>query len=182
MKEMKKMIKFLKEKGASVSIEMCGMLMLFTIFLILSADVGKLIKTQNSLEKISYSLAGIIRERSYLYSAKLVNDKDIDELFKIALVLNKKTLDKELGLIVECLEPNKSGDMNYKSYKKGEVECKLDTSLKDASNLNFITKFDTHTSLYKVTLCAKNDDLFMPINGISLKALEPLASSIVYGR
>lgn len=176
------MSNFLKNKNASVSVEVSLMLMFFVILIILSSDVGKFIKTKNSLEKMSYSLAGIIRERTYLYDKKPINSSDVDNLYNIALVLNNKTLDKELGLIVESLEIDKNGEVDYKEFKKGDIECALETSLKDFSDLNFITKFDNYTSLYRVSLCTTNDDLFMPIKGISLKKLEPLASSIVYGR
>ncbi|WP_267524178.1 tight adherence pilus pseudopilin TadF [Campylobacter sp. MG1] len=176
------MSSFLRNKVASVSIEVSFMLMFFVIFLVLSSDIGKLIKTQNSLEKISYSLAGIIRERTNLYNKTLLKESDIDNLYSIALVLNEKTLNKELGLVVESLEPNKNDDFNYKNYKRGEVECVNNSNLKDISKINFVNKFENYTSLYRVTLCTKNNDLFMPIRGINLKKLEPLASSVVYGR
>lgn len=182
MENMSSFIKFLIEKKASISVEMCGILMLFAILIILGSDVGTLIKTQNSLDKMSYSLAGLIRERTYLYNGKMLTEDDIDDLYNIALILNEKTLNKELGLVVEAMEVNNKAQTKYSEFSRGKIECKFDRNIEELAKLSFVTKFDISSSAYKVTLCAENNNLFMPIKGVSLNRLEPIASSVVYGR
>lgn len=175
-------IRFLMDMRASVSIEMGGAFLIFSLITILSSDVGTIINAQSRLDKLSYSLASIIRERTYIFGSRVLEEKDVEDLYEVANVLSSDTLNRELGMTIEALVFSSNGEDEVISYEKGSMRCGLSDSIRDYKNLSFNTKLNTISNLYRVTLCSKNNDLLLPIEGINIEGLRPISSTIVYGR
>lgn len=177
-----KFIEFLKDEKASISIEMIGIFSIFSILIVLSADIGSLMVTQNKLEKISYSLASIIRERIALFDSRSINDNDAENLYNVATILAKNTLKPEFGMKLEVLTFKNEDEVKIDSYNFGNLECNPSKTIDEFKDISFYTNYNENISLYRTTLCADPKSNFVPIKNIGSSFIKPIASSITFGR
>lgn len=180
-----KKILYSKLKGA-ISVEMSFVMGFFALFLVLAYDVGGALVIKTKLDRISYSLASIVREREMLYPNELkLTKQNTQDLLKLAQSLSKDSLQGKLGLNVEMasFKGKRMGDrggIEILRFSAGALECRPEKKIEDFKDASFFTTNGNYIPLYRVTLCAAPTQLFKPIAEIGL--FKPISSALVFGR
>ncbi|MEN3262213.1 tight adherence pilus pseudopilin TadF [Sodalis endosymbiont of Spalangia cameroni] len=73
---------------ASVAVEICLLISLFGFLLVYLTFITVCISTQGKLDRLSYSLVGILRERTVLYPPhQPLSSADVEELYAVAKII-----------------------------------------------------------------------------------------------
>lgn len=129
----------------------------FALLLVFSADVVVKLAYKGKLERLSYSAASIMKERTEIYGADHFPFEpgkpigaEATQLYDIVLASLKRTsgnFDAEkFGFQVRMVRENK----NVRAPFTQGINCNNNQSLQP---LDFVTTFGRHATLYEVTLC-----------------------------
>ncbi|MEQ9723676.1 tight adherence pilus pseudopilin TadF [Yersinia alsatica] len=161
-----------KYKSKNIIINTCGaMIIEFSlVFLIIALFIKSMISiaehysTIGKLDRVSYSLAGIIRERSQLYNDNnTLTQEQVNQLKDLAesMLLNSNITSHDLAIRVDTIHFNQSqssdienrviDDIKTSSFSVGS--CESDTSLIGLTHLSSFSNAGRWIPLYQVTLC-----------------------------
>lgn len=73
----KKLMQFINNRDGAISIQFAGGFILFIMLLLVIYDIYSSVMQQNKLERATYSVASIFRERSALYPSITTDDTDL---------------------------------------------------------------------------------------------------------
>ncbi|MGL4381998.1 MAG: tight adherence pilus pseudopilin TadF [Vibrio sp.] len=130
----------------------------FALLLVFSADIVVKLAYKGKLERLSYSAAAIIKERTEVYDTDHFDFEpsqqigtEATQLYDITLASLKRTTNnfdpEKFGFQIRMIRENK----NVRApFSGGYINCNNTQSLQD---LDFITTFGRHATLYEVTLC-----------------------------
>nr|WP_275946185.1 tight adherence pilus pseudopilin TadF [Vibrio metschnikovii] len=163
----------------------------FALLLIFSADLVVRLAYQGKLDRISYSAANIIKERTQLADADQfdllpdtvsIDDEDMPKefflLYEIVLASLKRTTtnfdESKFGFHLHIVNNNNniSGP-----YYRGGIVCKPSMPPAD---LTFTTTFGRPATLYQVTLCYDTPNWYGNLIGEDFKRVSSRA--VVMGR
>jgi len=176
-----------KQEGVFV-IELAFVLLFISMLLVFVGDIALQLLTRGNLDRASYSLVNVLKERTHFYGTNnKVTDTDVNNLYTLAARLLPK--DAVYGIRVEWMESLGDDDYTYMTPGKlngaeGET-CLFDESAIDS--LNIVPKKSSEGksfSLYKVTLCVKVESWFYRFTETNGKIGEHFihSSSVMPGR
>lgn len=163
---------------ASVTIEFVFVSIAMLFFILFFADLVKVQSETGKLDRLSYSIAGVLRERVQLFSAReQLNQKDIEQVTSLARRILKDmqfSTDENVNALqvnVQELHFYTSSDIqnNVKSvklYKQwmsnggNSQVCHPPDNLNDLSNLSPKGSYGRWVPLYQVTVCMPSSGLF----------------------
>ncbi|MDG4952301.1 tight adherence pilus pseudopilin TadF [Actinobacillus equuli] len=183
---MKKIKQFLTNPRGSVTVEFIFIFFLFSVLLIFLIDVTILQSTTGKVQRTSYSLLNIVKERSAVYSGKEeLSQQEVEDLKKLALsLMGEDPASGNVAITIEHhkfdgiktqetvssfseVRPNKNVTINKISSGNNNV-CqaagKADVTHAAPLTQNFRNSV-RYASVYSVTVCRKMTNLF---KGLSL--------------
>ncbi|MGY3569411.1 tight adherence pilus pseudopilin TadF [Vibrio paucivorans] len=139
------------ENKGSIVIETTIFLLFMSLVLMAVLDVARLFDSQSQVDKLSYSLVSIVKERERDYFDEDFSPNDeLDELHRITLDVlteNNSSLDQE-DITLAVKYPSSGG---YSTVTKGN--CELDLSSVDMSDFEVININSDITKPYLVGVC-----------------------------
>ncbi|CNH02622.1 putative tight adherance operon protein [Yersinia thracica] len=176
-------INMIKNTQGAVVIEFVFVVFITTLFIKTLISVADYYATVGKLDRISYSLAGIVRERTRLYNNdRILTQEQVNQIKKLAdnMLLSSGTPVNNLAIKIETLhfnqtdsstEKNKSID-DTKSLSFNIGACEPDKSLNELTQLSTFSNAGRWIPLYQVTLCLSSapgyETLFAPIKSSSI--------------
>lgn len=145
-------------------IELSFVFLIIALFIKLMISMAEHYSAIGKLDRVSYSLAGIVRERTRLYSNDdTLTQEQVDQLKDLAesMLLNSKTPSHDLAIRVETIHFNKPQSFDIKNRVIDDIKtssfsvgsCEPDTPLQELSHLSSFSNAERWIPLYQVTLC-----------------------------
>lgn len=183
MKEINiKSVKFLSNKKGSVAIEFMLLLIVLIIMFAFMFDLVLMRSTTGKLERTSYSLLNVIKERTQLYGNSNntnLDDHDVTQMQKLAenLLYGQGNPNKQkVEVYLEYLEltdptnPNAPNDRSSRKPKKNfpivkgsSSSCRPLKPITDLAASSPISETLRSVPIYQVTVCAEVSSLFKSI-------------------
>lgn len=145
-----------KQKGSFV-IELAFVLMFLCLLTLFTADIAMQLFTRSKLDRVSYSLVNVLKERKRLYSSRYeITHSDYIGMKNIA----EKLLDNQnIGLMIKGYDGNHQFSIDI--FPQGKHQCKdipLNKNLIpiNTTNISKSVKFP----VYQVTICQKYHSWF----------------------
>jgi tight adherence protein F len=138
----------------------------FAALLVMTEDVVVKQSIKGKLDRLSYSLANIIRERTQLYAQSTnLELAQANDLLKIAKRSLNETMssydDSKLGLKVE--QQKFKEDFSPEAVTKFEIGtygCEPSNSIDTRTDLAPVSLLGRKVTLYQVTLCYRSENLY----------------------
>jgi tight adherence protein F len=161
-----------KQKG-TFSIEFSLVGLFFGVLLMFSADIIIKLSVKGKLDRLSYSLVSIAKERTQLYAAEnytlveqaddgdeaTVEQQDISLLYTVAKNSLSRTVgqfdNSKFSMLVEEL----TNDSGYQAHKTYAGSCGESLSENSLAALRVKTSWGRDSSIYRVTLCYETDNM-----------------------
>ncbi|WP_419852663.1 tight adherence pilus pseudopilin TadF [Actinobacillus pleuropneumoniae] len=173
---MKKIKQLLNNNQGSVTVEFIFIFFLFSVLLIFLVDVAILQSTTGKLQRTSYSLLNVVKERNISDGGKEdVTKADVDKLKKLAVKLMGEADENLIDVTVTYYgfdpikpqDPSGSATRPEKKLKSSEhstnSQCKAaySTNITEAAPLTENFKgSNRYAAIYYVTVCRKMTNLF----------------------
>ncbi|CNK81264.1 putative tight adherance operon protein [Yersinia frederiksenii] len=190
-----------KYKSKNIIINTCGaMIIEFSlVFLIIALFIKSMISiaehysTIGKLDRVSYSLAGVIRERSQLYhDDNILTQKQVDQLHDLAesMLVNSNIPSHDLAIRVETVHFNQTQSSEVenkiiddtKSLSFSFGSCEPDSPLRELTHLSSFSNAKRWIPLYQVTLCFPADPWYHTLSNQNGPAIAIKSSSITVER
>ncbi len=179
---------YIKQKGL-FSVEFVMVLSVIVLFLFFTAQVGVNLSIKGQMDRISYSVASLLRERLQFYKDATDNIKPLDQsqLEEIRLATSvvltnsiPSYQDSSLEIAIEEYDPN---DNSYNIYASNSSVCMPDIALnvKNTGYLSPVLSNSKHSKLYQSTVCYKSNAFFYDFSGVSNTSYTK-SSSVTLGR
>jgi tight adherence protein F len=182
-----------KQRGV-FSVEFALIAVFFSVLLVFSGDVIIKLSTKGKLDRLSYSLVSIIKERSKLYpvdstltqaeieaEADTNTDAEVDDIYLIASRSLARTMGSfepaSLGMRVEQITYNPDRQIEDVRGTGCNVNQPLNALL---TPLGVVTSWGRNVGLYRVTLCYQTDNWFGNLVGQRYTTVS--SSSVITGR
>lgn len=174
-----------KQKG-NFSVEFAIVGAFVSLLLVFSADVILKISAKGKLDRLSYSLVNVLKERTQLYGNNYkITRSEANAIVTIGRNSLSRTMasfnENQFGALVEELtfkgikKPNP-----LKRYAIGGQVCNVAQPLSELSHLSVVTSWERQATLYRITLCYETDNWFGSIIGDSFTTVS--SSSVMLGR
>lgn len=157
------------QKG-SFAIEFSLVAIFFAALFVFTQDVVIKQSIKGKLDRLSYSLVNIIRERTQLYASNTVIDlNQANDILKIAKRSLNETMsnfdESKLGLAIEQqkFKENLSPSpirANIESFTLGSYNCAPADPISSRVNLAPVSLLGRKVTLYQVTLCYQSENLY----------------------
>ncbi|WP_135382195.1 tight adherence pilus pseudopilin TadF [Vibrio tasmaniensis] len=177
----------LKSKQQGVfSIEFAMVAVFFSLLIAFSGDVIIKLSLKGKLDRLSYSLVNVLKERTQLYDTDYqLTTKEVDDIDIIAqhsLLRTFGHLEREhYGLLVEELSFKQVGTPNPAiSEKRGVVACRIKQTIDSLESMTVVTNRGREMPLYRVTVCYESDNWIGGILGREFTHV--MSDSVVIGR
>lgn len=177
--------KFNKSQQGVYAIEFVIFISFFCALLLFSEQVVAQISIKGQLDRLSFSLVSILRERTQLYNSDYtVSKNDATALYTIAKNSLARTLpsykSSNFGAVIEGLTFDDDGKSQIARFNLGAHQCNLSKTIASYSDLSVETSWGRRDPLYRVTLCYKGANFFGAVYGGDYS--EASTSSISLGR
>lgn len=155
---------FIKNNNGQIIIEFILVVSIIALLIKLLISITQYQSTVGKLDRISYSIAGIVRERERLYdNSTLLTQNNVNELARLAnhMLSGSGVSTRDLAITIETLHFNPvssaaSGDKtidNAHSLELSVGTCHPARSLREMANLSPYSNRGRWMPLYQVTLC-----------------------------
>lgn len=195
MRDLSSLATPVKQRGAFV-IEFAILSLFLGVVFLFSIDVAIKLSVRGKLDRLSYSIVSIVKERTQLYAeSQNISEAGVRQLYTIASNSLMRTMgsyeDTKFGMVVEEMVDTGSGQ-EYAYFNMGIYEdvdeqgCGLGDNTLDAIEANDSTKLSVTTtwnrtaSVYRVTLCYKTEDMVSHLIGSGFTDIS--SSSAILGR
>ncbi|BDU39731.1 ATP-binding protein [Vibrio nigripulchritudo] len=156
------------------------------LLLVFSGDVIIKISTHGKLDRLSYSLVNVLKERTQLYD----NDYRITQDEANAIIaIGRNSLNRTIGGFnanrfgarVEELTFRSIGNPNpLRTFHIGGRRCQVSQTLDNMRDLSVVTSWERQATLYRITLCYETDNWFGSLIGEQFTTVS--SSSVMLGR
>lgn len=177
----------LKSKQQGVfSIEFAMVAVFFSLLIAFSGDVIIKLSLKGKLDRLSYSLVNVLKERTQLYDTDYqLTTKEVDDIDTIAQHSLLRTFGhferEHYGLLVEELSFKQVGKPNPAiSEKRGVVACRIKQTIDSLESMTVMTNRGREMPLYRVTVCYESDNWIGGILGREFTHV--MSDSVVIGR
>lgn len=158
----------------------------FSLLLVFSGDVIIKLSVKGKLDRLSYSLVNVIKERTQLYDGNLqMTDKDINDIDLIARHSLERTFGNydasHYGLLIESQRFSGIGQALPATHEtRGSLTCRVAEPISQLQHLSVVSVWGHQMPLYRVTLCYRTDNWFGDL--VSTQFTDVTSDSIVIGR
>ncbi|MDO7253118.1 tight adherence pilus pseudopilin TadF [Helicobacter cappadocius] len=180
---------FIYHDKGSVSIEASIIFGLLIILIVLIADIGKALINQGKMDRLSYAMASIIREKSLFQDTQELTPEHALSIYKILQNMSKDFLPKDssVSLKLEAMyfSPNTLNSPKIQkilTYDFGDFNCTLANNFEENANLSVQASHKRYLPLYRATTCMEQKNSFSPILNLVEKIIKIQSSSIVLER
>lgn len=154
-------------RRGSVAVEFAVISVLLIVFIFFLTDLVVRHATTGRLDRVAYSVAGIVRERIQLYDAReKLNQRDVDQIAKLAArMLTDMDPDADLSLLKLVVEELHFEDITsvgstrkdidlYRRWQSGSADgCAPPQALNLLTQLAPKGSYGRWVPLYQVTIC-----------------------------
>ncbi|WED22305.1 ATP-binding protein [Vibrio sp. JC009] len=141
---------------------------LFAALLVFSADIVVKLALRGKLDRLSYSMVELLKERTQLFEEDLDLSKDDARLIdKIARGSLKRTYgpfdEKKYGILIEVQTFYAEGTENFnklQSFSFGGYQCSVKNDLTEFRDMSVVSSWGRQVPLYRVTLCYQGINWF----------------------
>lgn len=175
-----------KQKG-TFSVEFAIVGVFFSLLLVFSGDVIIKLSMKGKLDRLSYSMVNILKERTQLYNedytitqaeASALNTISIGSLTRMS---GASFEPDRLQVVVEELTFADIGRPNgVRTFNFGRQICRLNKTLADLDHLSVVTSWDRQATLYRVTLCYETDNWVGELLGGDFRVVS--SDAVIIGR
>ncbi|OON42174.1 flp pilus assembly surface protein TadF [Izhakiella australiensis] len=177
------------DRRGSVAVEFATISVLLVVFIFFLTDLVVRQATIGRLDRVSYSVAGTLRERIQLYDAREeLNQRDVDQIAKLAARMltdmHEEADLSKLKLVVEELhfeDATSVGNTNkeisfYRSWQSGSgSSCAPPQTLNRLIQLAPKGSYGRWVPLYQVTVCLPTTSWYTRLT--TSRTITPLLSS-----
>lgn len=174
-----------KQRG-NFTVEFAVVGVALSFMFVFSADVIIKLSIRGKLDRLSYSLVNVLKERTQLYDEDyVITQSEADTIFTIAQNslrrMQQSYKDKNFGGVVEELTFRGIGNPNApRRYNLGGYACPLAQTINEFDYLSVVTTWTRQATLYRVTLCYNTDNMFGSL--VNESYMNVSSSSIMIGR
>ncbi|WP_159654831.1 tight adherence pilus pseudopilin TadF [Vibrio atypicus] len=175
-----------KQRG-TFSVEFAIVGLIFSLLLVFSGDVIIKLSMKGKLDRLSYSMVNILKERTQLYSEDYtITQAEAREMYTISqgslARMGGSSFDStKYKTIVEELTFASNGSPNpVRTYSFGADVCSLSTTLRELRHLSVITSWDRQATLYRVTLCYETENWVGELLGGDFRIVS--SDAVIIGR
>ncbi|WP_394209275.1 tight adherence pilus pseudopilin TadF [Enterovibrio calviensis] len=178
-----------KQRGVFI-IELTMILLVLSLIIVFTMDVVVKQTVKGKLDRLSYSLVSLLRERSQLFEGN--ETMTFDEAAK-SFSLIQRSLNStmgnfdisRLGMVIEQqrFDANKNpitAVVNQHIFTLGAYSCEPEEPLRQKMDLSPVTQFDNKLALYQVTLCYRTDNWYGDLAGETFERVRSI--SLSFGR
>ena len=175
-------INLISKQRGTFSVEFSIIGLIFGILLMFSADVIIKLSVKGKLDRLSYSLVSIAKERTQLYAEEdyTLESSDVSLLHDVAVNSLTRTIgafdSSSFSMLVE--EITTSG--GYQTHSSFAGSCGAALIESTLANLKVETSWGRDSSVYRVTLCYETDNLVAGVLGGGFTTVQ--SSSAMIGR
>jgi tight adherence protein F len=180
-------VRNLKSKQRGIfSIEFAIVGVFFSLLLVFSGDVIIKLSVKGKLDRLSYSLVNVLKERTELYGMDYqLTKKEVDSLNMIAKNSLSRTFgafdETRYGILVEELSFSEIEVPNpIISEQRGAETCHVGESIGNLKQLTVLSMKRRIMPLYRVAICYESDNWFGSL--VDKKYTTVMSDSIVIGR
>ena len=174
-----------KQRGV-FSIEFAIIGVVFSLLLAFSGDVIMKISIKGKLDRLSYSLVNVLKERTQLYDADYqltaAEVTSLNNIAKHSLARTFSVFDEaKYGFLVEELSFLDADTPNpIISEQRGAIHCRVDQSIGELKKLTVFSVRGRNMPLYRVAICYESNNWFGGLVGKNYTRV--MSDSIVIGR
>ena len=186
---------YLRDDRGSVAIEAGLYFVVFFLLCTLLVDFSAVFLNKSYLERVTHSLASVVRERSAFYSEKEeLTQQDVSDLYDLAGVLleESRLSDSRYQLVVEAIffQPSASkaqkNVLNTQSFSRGSGRCRSRLAI-TSTQIVALSPWDAKgrwLPVYQVTICIPGgESLFKrALNGAGIQIGDISISNAVIPR
>lgn len=176
-----------KRQQGSFVVELSFVLIFFSFVIVFMADIAMQLFHQSNLQRASYSLVNVLKERSRFYIdidedkhqiiRFQVDDNDLKDMQIMADRLLNSSNEKPVNYGIRIESLSNSSDNNPSLVEFGLLSCLSDAKLKIGTSLLPNNLDESEYTLYQVSLCYQIDSWFSRL--INLDDKHTIASSAV---
>ncbi|WP_322803382.1 tight adherence pilus pseudopilin TadF [Vibrio alfacsensis] len=168
------------------SIEFAIVGMFFSLLLVFSGDVIIKLSVKGKLDRLSYSLVNVVKERTQLYEADYeLSKREVDDIDTIARHSLMRTFGRfqadRYGLLVEeqsFEEVDKPNDPVREH--RGTLDCDIGKPISQLQDLSVVSNRGRQMPIYRVSICYQTDNWIGDLLGTQFTRVE--SDSVVIGR
>ncbi|QFI38752.1 ATP-binding protein [Moritella marina ATCC 15381] len=173
------------KQGGNFTVEFAIVGVMFSLILVFSTDVIIKLSLKGKLDRLSYSVANILRERTqFQYENYVLANKEVEILNRIAKSSMRRTSHnfdgKRWGLSIEALQFNAQNEMSVSSFRGGNQSITPYVAMNELANLAVQTSWGRKATIYRVTMMYKTDNWFGELIGEEFNRVS--SSSVIIGR
>lgn len=186
---------FLREERGAIAVEASLYFMVFFLLCALLVDFSAVFLNKSYMERVTNSLASVVRERSLFYSQReALSQQDADQLYDLAGVLleDSRLANKPYQLTIRAVffkpagTPTEKVILNTQSFSRGKVSCSGTPSV-SGPQITALSPWDAKgrwLPVYQVTLCVPGgESLFKRVlNNVGVKIGDISISNVVIPR
>lgn len=172
------------------TIEFALVAVIFVFLLAFTSDIVINQSTKGRLDRLSYSIVNIIKERTQLYNDDdVIDSSQIDQMYSLIDQSLKRTMGSydanQLGVYFEQQKFDSDEKaitplQNIHLFSRGQLACTPNSTLISKETLSPTTSWGRRAVLYKVTICYQGANWFGELVGKDYSLIR--SSSIMLGR
>ena len=180
------MINFKSKQRGTFSIEFSLIAIAFSMLLVFSGDVIIKLAVKGKLDRLSFSLVSILKERTQLYGEDYtIKAAETNAVYQIGEHSLQRTMQSytasDFGALIEEQTFDNGGTANAAvRFYVGTLRCNVSDFLSELTHVSVVTSWGRQASLYRVTLCYDTDNWFGSLVGERFTRIN--SSSIMIGR
>ncbi|CAM3794676.1 hypothetical protein VA7868_03105 [Vibrio aerogenes CECT 7868] len=157
-----------KIQRGNFTVEFAIIGVVLSLLLTFSADVIVKLSGKGKLDRLSYAMVNLLKERTQLYEENYVPDQDsVDLIVTIATGSLQRTMGRfnplNFGYLIESVTFDAQQNATYTTFPSGTaslsgIQCVLREPLSQMTYLSKMTTWGRRSALYRVTLCYNTDN------------------------
>lgn len=173
-----------KQRG-NFTVEFAIVGVIFSLLIVFSADVIIKLSLKGKLDRLSYSVANILKERTQLYDEDYkLSQAEISTLDTIATQSMRRTSpnfdEQRWGMRIEALQFDRNDTPEGISFDRGNQGVNPSIDMTTLANLAVMTSWGRRASIYRVTFVYRTENWFGALIGEEFNTVS--SSSIMIGR
>lgn len=173
-----------KQKG-NFTVEFAIVGVAFSFLIIFSADVIVKLSLKGKLDRLSYSVANILKERTQFYNDSYTLSKaetrTLNTIAKQSMRRTSQNFDgKRWGMHIEALQFNSRDESVVVSFPEGTQPITPSIGMDSLRNLAVMTSWGRRASIYRVTMVYRTENWFGALIGEEFNTVS--SSAIMIGR
>jgi tight adherence protein F len=163
-------VKRLTKQYGTFSIEVALVALALSLLLAFTADIVIKQSYKGKLDRLSFSMVSLLRERTQLYDNNALTKPQVNNLHKIIIGSLKRTVEDfsedKLSVIFEQVRFKDKKPSGFFEQKFGSIICGPTKKLSELVFLSPKTMRDRKLPLYQVTICYQAPSLLNDIFGL----------------